>query len=313
MLIIIWVIILALLIGPFLISVPKISGSVDAKKLADVDSKFINVKGVNIHYKELGNGDVTYVLIHGFGASTFSWHKIMPELAKDSRVIAFDRPGFGLTDRPIKWKRFNPYSPKSQVDITIGLMDALNVKNAIIIGHSAGGVVALDTALRYPERVSKLILVDAIIYESGVLQKWLLPVVNTPQMNHLGPLLARVVKIGGDEFLRSTWHNPNNITPSIYDGYHQVLKIENWDRALWNLTKSTYSLHSEKHLKELLMPVLVVTGDDDRIVQTKNSIKLAGEIPGAKLEVIKDAGHIPFEETPSEFLRVLGQWLASLS
>ncbi len=309
MLIIFIVVIILLAVGPFFIKVPKLDGLVDAKTLVDADSKFIKVNGVDVHYKEAGSGEITYILLHGFGASTFSWREVMPELAKSGRVIAFDRPGFGLTERLIKLGKNNPYDSKAQVALSIGLMDALGIKKAVVIGHSAGGVVALNMALNYPDRVSNLVLVDAIVYESGVLYKWLLPLVNTPQMNHLGPLFARVAKIGGDEFLRSTWHDQTKITPAIYNGYHKVLKIKDWDKALWNLTRSTYSLHPEKHLSELSMPVLVITGDDDRVVFTKNSIKLASEIPGSKLEVIQNSGHIPHEEQPVEFMRVLGEWL----
>ncbi len=298
-----------LAIGPFLIPVPALKGLVDARTLTDADSKFVNIKGVDIHYKDIGSGDNVFVLLHGFGASTFSWREVMPELAKVGRVIAFDRPSFGLTARPTSWGKFNPYDPQSQVELTIGLMDALGINKATLVGHSAGGVVALNTALSYPNRVSRLVLVDAAVYESGALASWLLPVLNVPQIDHLGPLLARSLQSGGDDFLRSTWHDPSKITQAIYDGYHKPFKIKDWDKALWNLTRSNYSLQPENRLKELTIPVLVVSGDDDRIVQTKNSIKLSDGIPGAKFEVIKNAGHIPFEEQPAEFMRVLMGWL----
>ena len=270
MLIVIGVVLLLFIIVPLLIPVPKLDGLVDAKSLADSDSKYIDINGVDIHYKQAGIGDTTYILIHGFGASTFSWREVMPELAKTSRVIAFDRPGFGLTDRPIKWRDFNPYSSESQVELVISLMDKLGVDKAILVGHSAGGLVALNTALKYPKRITKLVLVDAAIYEGGVVGRFL-PILNTPQINHLGPLISRVLKNGVDEFVHNTWHNPAKISKSTYDGYYQLFKIKNWDVALWNITKSTYSLKPEKRLSELLMPVLVITGDDDKIIQTKQN------------------------------------------
>ena len=91
------VLILLLGVGPFLIPVPPLEGTVPASQLADPDSKFVEVNGLSVHYKEMGAGETTFILLHGFGASLFSWRDVMEPLSAYGRVIAYDRPAFGLT------------------------------------------------------------------------------------------------------------------------------------------------------------------------------------------------------------------------
>jgi pimeloyl-ACP methyl ester carboxylesterase len=303
---------LIVLIGPFLIPVPPLTNTVPAQQLADADSRFINVNGVNVHYKIYGQGEPTFILLHGFGASIFSWREVAGPLSKLGTVIAYDRPAFGLTDRPLKWEGENPYSLQSQINLAIGLMDQLNVKKAILIGNSAGGTVSMQVALQHPERVQALILVDPAVYAGGGAPAWVKPLLNTPQMDHLGPLFARQLQAQGTQFLKTAWHDPSKITPDIFAGYEKPLQIENWDKALWQLTLANQDSGLVNHLTEFTMPILVITGDDDRIVPTEQSLRLAKEIPNAVLKVIAQSGHVSHEEQPVEFLQAVTEFLASL-
>ena len=112
-------------------------------------------------------------------------------------------------------------------------------KQAVLVGNSAGGRLAVQAALSQPERVSALVLVDAAIYTGrgqsfGILR----PLVFTPQMDRLGPFFARsLAGEQGDEFLRTAWHDPGKITAEIMAGYRKPLRVDNWDRALWEFTK----------------------------------------------------------------------------
>lgn len=292
---------------PLFIPVDEPKDLVEAGTLADADSKFINVRGVNIHYKEKGSGNNVYVLLHGFGASLYSWHEVTDYLAKKGRVIAFDRPAFGLTDRPTSWGKFNPYAPESQVELTIGLMDKLGINKANLIGHSAGGVIALNTALKYPNRFSSLVLVDPYVGQATV-PKWALGFLAWPQVDRFGPLIARSIGSNFDELLKSFWYDPGKLTQADFDAYGQPFKIKNWDKALWSLTKSTYSLEPEKRLSELYIPVLVINGDNDPIVKYQDSRALAEKIKNSKYVTIQNSGHIPQEEQPEEFIRALDQF-----
>jgi pimeloyl-ACP methyl ester carboxylesterase len=307
---------LIIVVGPFLVPVPPLEDTVPPASLADPDSRFVEVEGVRIHYKEMGEGEPAMILLHGFGASTFSWREVMAPLADHGTVIAFDRPAFGLTERPMRntddWPGYNPYAPEAQARLTRGLMDALGVDTAILVGNSAGGTVATLTTLTYPDRVEALILVDAAIYTGGGSPAFLRPLFNTPQMRHLGPLIARRIRDWGIEFGRSAWHDPSAIPPEFWEGYTDPLRVEHWDRALWELTSASRASNLEARLDELTLPVLVITGDDDRIVPTEESVRLAQELPNAELAVLDACGHIPQEECPGPWLDAVEAFLTEL-
>ena len=304
--------ILITLIGPFLVPVPPLENTVPAESLADPDSQFIEQNGLRVHYKKFGGGEPVMILLHGFGASVFSWREVTGPLSNLGTVIAYDRPAFGLTGRPLAWQGPDPYSLQSQVDLLIALMDAFRIEKAVLVGNSAGGTVALETALQHPERVQALVLVDAAIYAGGGAPGWVKPILNTPQMDHLGPLFARQLQAQGTEFLKSAWHDPSRITPEIFAGYEKPLKINDWDRALWQLTLSDQTGGAVGHLSTINLPVLVITGDDDRIVPTGQSLRLADELPGALLQVIPQCGHVPHEECPDVFMQAVTEFLAAL-
>lgn len=303
------VFLLLLLIVPFLIPIPPLEGTLPPQQLADPDSRFIYVNELNVHYKKRGEGQPVFILLHGFGASLFSWREVIDPLAVYGTVIAYDRPAFGLTERPLQWQGQNPYTPEAQTALVIGLMDQLGVKKAILVGNSAGGTIAMQTALTHPERVQALILVSPAVYSGGGAPSWVRPLLKTPQMRRLGLLFIRQIQTRGVELIYTAWHDPSRITPEILEGYQKPLRAENWDRALWELTLASHESDLPERLTELNLPVLVVTGDDDRIVPTEQSIRLAQELPNAVLVVIPRCGHLPQEECPEPFLQAVAEFL----
>jgi len=314
-LIVLAVLLALVIIGPLVVPLPALSDTVPPEQLADPDSQFVDINGVTVHYKEAGQGDTALLLLHGFASSTYSWREVMEPLAEDARIVAFDRPAFGLTERPMPGDfpdGVNPYTADAQVDLTVGLMDALGIERGVLVGNSAGGTIATYTALRYPERVQALVLVDAAIYEGGGSPGWIRPLLTTPQARRIGPLLVRNIRDWGYQFGQSAWHDPARFTDEIWANYSKPLQAENWDRALWELTQASRPLGLDQRLEELAVPVLVITGDDDRIVPTEQSIRLAGEIPGAELVVIPNCGHVPQEECPDAFLAAMAEFLAGL-
>lgn len=314
-LIVLAVLLALVIIGPLVVPLPALSDTVPPEQLADPDSQFVDINGVTVHYKEAGQGDTAPLLLHGFASSTYSWREVMEPLAEDARIVAFDRPAFGLTERPMPGDfpdGVNPYTADAQVDLTVGLMDALGIERGVLVGNSAGGTIATYTALRYPERVQALVLVDAAIYEGGGSPGWIRPLLTTPQARRIGPLLVRNIRDWGYQFGQSAWHDPARFTDEIWANYSKPLQAENWDRALWELTQASRPLGLDQRLEELAVPVLVITGDDDRIVPTEQSIRLAGEIPGAELVVIPNCGHVPQEECPDAFLAAMAEFLAGL-
>jgi pimeloyl-ACP methyl ester carboxylesterase len=301
-----------LLGGPFLIPVPPLKGTSPPQTLADDDSQFIEINGLNIHVKKMGQGDPVFLLLHGFAASLYSWHAVMKPLSQLGTVISFDRPGFGLSEHPISWEGQNPYSAETQVDLVVKLLDHFGVQQAILIGNSAGGTVSMQVALEHPERVSALILVDPAVYNGMGAPRWVQPILATPQMRHLGPLISRQILKRGPELIKLAWHDPTILSPEMLEFYKKPYQVENWDKALWEFTLASRPTGLSERLKEITLPVLVITGDHDRIVPTKDSIRLAGELPNASLQVIPNAGHIPHEEQPQVFIEAVTSYLSKI-
>ena len=308
-LIVLLVLLLVVMVGPFLVPVPPLAGTVPAESLAAPDGHYVQVDGLNIYYKSLGQGPTTFILLHGFGASVFSWREVMQPLSQYGRVIAYDRPAFGLTERPMSWTGVNPYSPEGNMNLLLGLMDQFGVAQAVLIGNSAGGTLAMQFALTHPDRVQALILVDPAVYTKGG-PGWVSLIGNTPEMQHLGPLIVRSIRTSGIQLLTTAWHDPSKITPAIMAGYTQPLSVDNWDRALWDFNLAAHDTGLTQHLQDFKLPILVITGADDRVVPTAQSVKLASILPGAKLVVIPNAGHVPHEEQPAAFMQAVENFLA---
>jgi len=129
-------------------------------------------------------------------------------------------------------------------------------------------------------------------------------------MKRLGPLLIRKYYTNFFEKARTlAWHDLSKQTPEILEGYKKPMRAHNWDRALWEFALAYETLDLQEELGGIDVPVLVLTGDDDRIVLPEASEKIADEISHAELVVIANAGHLPHEETPEEFLEVANNFL----
>jgi len=306
------ILLLAALVGPFLVPIPPLEDTVPPEQLADPDSRFIEIDGINVHYKRYGQGEPVFILLHGFAASEFSWRNVVTPLAHMGTVVAYDRPAFGLTSRPMpgEWAGRSPYSAEAQADMLVALMDALDIEQAVLVGNSAGGTVAALTALRYPQRVQALVLVDPAIYTNRSTSSLVRLVLSTPQMRRIGPLFSRQIKTWGIEFAKSAWHDPSKLTPEVWAGYTKPLQAENWDRALWELTLAGQPLKLDEQLGQIALPMLVITGDDDRIVPTEQSIRLAGKLSNARLVVVPDCGHVPHEECPEAFMKAVREFVS---
>ncbi len=299
-------------LGPFVVPVPTLDGLVSEQEFVDPDSQFIEINGVNIHYKEAGVGERTFILLHPFGGSTYSWREVMDEFAQYGKVIAYDRPAFGLTERPLpgEWEE-NPYGMKANVEILRELLDSMGVEKTVLVGNSAGGGVAVAFALEYPERIDELILVDPGVGGGRGPQfpAWALPVMWTPQMRHLGPLMMRDYQESLPRTLERGWFDQTKLTNEIRERHLQILKIKNWDKAFYELTFAPAYPELRPLLPNLTVPVLVVAGQEDRLIRSWYFEAVATEIPEATLNLIPQCGHMPQEECPTEFMEVVLKYL----
>ncbi len=301
-----------MVVGPLLIPIKPLKDTVPPQELGDAESQFIEINGQKIHVKKMGQGEPVFLLLHGFASSLYSWHSVMQPLSQLGTVIAYDRTGFGLSERPLTWKGKSPYSSEVQVELAVALLDHFDVQKAILVGNSAGGTVAMQIALEYAQRVSALVLVDPAVYNGGGAPQWMQPILASPQMRRLGPLFARQILAHGPDLLKLAWHNPALIPPDILELYQKPYQAENWDKALWEFTLASRPAGLSKRLNELTLPILVISGDHDRIVPTQDSIRLASELPNASLEVIINTGHVPHEEQPEQFMQAVTEYISNL-
>ena len=131
-------------------------------------------------------------------------------------------------------------------------------------------------------------------------------------MQHLGPLFVRSIQKRVLELIRTAWHDPARITQETRDGYTLPLKADGWDQALWFFTMASRDTGLLEHLQDFKVPILVITGEDDRIVPTADSVKLAGELPEAQLVIIPESGHVPHEELPALLLSAVDGFMQAL-
>jgi pimeloyl-ACP methyl ester carboxylesterase len=304
-----------LLVGPFLIPVNS-SGTVTnveaaANQFGD-KSKFIEVVGHDVHYLTAGDpsSDRLILLLHGFGANVSTWDLVLDELGAAGFVVAYDRAAFGFTERPESWSGTNPYSSAGQLEVIQALIDEFGAgKEVVILGHSAGGNLAAAFAAQNPEAVDQLILLDPAIYTSGGTPDWLTWIYDIPQLNHVGPALVSSIATSGLDLLDRSYFDKSLVTEELKAKYTAPLKIAGWEKAFWNFNKAPRTTNVDKQLASITMPTLVITGDNDEVVATSDSIRLAGELPNAQLVVIEDCGHLPNEEKSQEFLTAVAGFL----
>lgn len=285
------------------------SGTLSNIQAAGPNAEFVEVAGLKVHivHEEYsGNCNCQaplLVLMHGFGASTFSWREVAKPLAQLGDVIAYDRPAFGFTDRPTEWTGANPYGFEGNFKILDGLIAKFGTKREIVlVGQSAGGQLAAEYARLNPAKVKALILVDPAILTTGGGPEGIDWLYQIPQIAKLGPILVSSIATSGDDLLRKSFYSQTVLTQAVYDGYHAPLKVKGWEKAFWNFATAPRKNQLAKNLGTLLTPSLLITGDSDTVVPTKDTVRLDSLIPNSELEVIEKAGHLPNEEQPAAFL-----------
>lgn len=300
--------VVAALVVPMVVPVDS-SGTRTYLEAAGPNAEFQNVAGLDVHLEKVDYSGTCncqaplILLLHGFGASSFSWQKVSGPLSKLGEVVAYDRPAFGFTERPTEWAVTNPYSLAGQIDLLDGLIAKFGQgRKVILVGHSAGGQLAAEFARLRPKKVNALILVDPAILTTGGIPAWLSWVLDVPQIDRIGPLLVGQISSSGDSVIRQSWFDPSKISQATFDGYHAPLQIKGWERAFWQFVKAPKATDLSEKLDQVTQATLVITGDSDTIVPTAEALKLAGLLPLAELEVIAKTGHLPQEESPAAFI-----------
>ncbi|CAM6004522.1 unnamed protein product, partial [Sphagnum balticum] len=279
-----------------------------------------------LHEKDTG-----VVLLHGFGGGVFSWRHVMGSIAREvgCRVVAFDRPGWGLTSRPqrFEWETkgfLNPYDLHTQVDLLFEFCQELGLRSVVLVGHADGGLLALMAAARALKskdsiqlEVKGLVLVGVSLSQE-VVPPFARVLLHTSLARHmLRPLLRSEI---GQVMTRRAWHDASKLTSETLDLYKGPLHVEGWDKALAEVSKAsmTSGVLSSTSAAELVrcvtnLPVLVIAGVQDHLVPLKAAQSLTSQLPLSRLAAIPGCGHLPHEECPTALLSSTIPFISQLS
>ena len=263
---------------------------------------------VKLFYEEKGKGP-TVLLIHGFGASTYTWRHIAPDLARDHRVIAVDMKGFGQSDKPFD----ESYSVFDQAELLAQLIVDLDLRDLTVIGHSFGGGVALVLALdedeRLEGRIKKLVLLDSIAYPQDI--PMFFRMLDMPLVSHVGVRMvppAVQTRIA----LQIAYLDNSKIDDEEVETYAAPLRTAAGKHAIIHSARQIVPEGIEEiseRYKSIQQPTLILWCDHDRIVPLDVGLKLRRELPNARLKLVEKCGHMPQEEQPAATLRLLREFL----
>ena len=266
-------------------------------------SQFVDVDGVRVHYQEAGERSApALVLIHGFASSTLVWSKVFLALAEEGyRVIAVDMLGYGYSAKP----RNGEYTIAGQAKLLTRLLDCLGIKRAIFVGSSYGGAVAATCALDYADRVEKLILVGTVNNNRPLAFK-LMRVFGSPVFGDVvSPLL-----IGSRRLLRRRMKRVYDRHAWVLDerrveARHLPLRAAGTQRAIVRTVRRWDAERISRDAHLIRQPTLLLWGENDREIPLADGERLHAEIPGSRLIVFLNCGHLPHEEYPEAFTNVV--------
>lgn len=266
-------------------------------------SCFIDVDGIRVHYQEAGDRSApALVLIHGFASSTLVWSKVFLRLAEAGyRVIAVDMLGYGYSAKP----KNGEYTIGGQAKLLTRLLDALGIPQAIFVGSSYGGAVAATCALDFPDRVEKLVLVGAVNNNRPLAFK-LMRFFGSPVLGDVvSPLL-----IGSRRLLRRRMKRVYDrhawvMDERRVDARHLPLRAAGTQRAIINTVRRWDAERISRDAHLITQPTLLLWGENDLDIPLADGERLHAEIPGSRLIVFLNCGHLPHEEYPEAFTNVV--------
>ncbi|HEY2961631.1 MAG TPA: alpha/beta hydrolase [Pyrinomonadaceae bacterium] len=266
-------------------------------------SRFTDIDGVRVHYQEAGaKSNPALVLVHGFASSTLVWSKVFLSLAQAGfHVITVDLLGFGYSGKP----KNGEYTIAGQASFLIKLLERLGIKRATFVGSSYGGAIAATCALDHPHRVEKLVLVGTVnnnqplrfnlmrLFGSRVVGDVVSPLLISSRR-----LLRRRMKRVYD---RHAWV----LDERRVDARHFPLRASGTQRAIIRTVRSWDAERISRDAHLIRQPTLLLWGENDLEVPLADGERLHQEIPGSRLVVFLNCGHLPHEEYPEAFTNVV--------
>lgn len=252
-----------------------------------------------------------FVLLHGFGGSSFTWRYWVPALARRGRVLLVDMKGFGEAPKPDDGR----YSPIDLAELVTRLIRVRDLRHVTLVGHSLGGGVALIAALSEAglddRRIQRLVLVASPAYPQRLPPFVALayrPRLSTILMRLLGP--RRIVR----GILRSIVRDRGAVSDEQVEAYTRALLAPDGVRALLDTGRQIVPASLgvlSKRFSEIDVPVLLLWGRQDRVVPLSVGERLERELQYARMEILEECGHLPPEELPEQSLAHLESFLDS--
>jgi pimeloyl-ACP methyl ester carboxylesterase len=291
-----------------------------AQDFADPDGLFVEIEGATLYYVDRGNPDGNpLVLLHGLGGSTADFYTMMEPLEDAGyRVIAFDRPPFGLADKSPDLD----YSLANQAAWTVGLMDYLGIERATLIGHSAGGPLVAKVALDYPERVDRLVLL------AGSIDTWQGSGEGNAATNAVGFLIQQTFNPDQEsarEQLREYFSQEtllagqaaSRVTPIDFTSERiayatRWTQIEGWEAGLLAFGRAFIADRTgvtPDMTADITQPTLLIWGREDSQIPLRVGLRLQETIPNNQMVILEEAGHLSWEDAPEAFNAALLQFL----
>ena len=276
-------------------------------KWAPPPSQLVAIDGMTVHLRDEGPRDdpQPIVLLHGTSASLHTWDGWVAALKGQRRVIRFDLPGFGLTGPSPDGQ----YTAQRYVQFITAVYDHLGLQHSVLGGNSLGGALAWETALAIPQRVDKLILVDAAGYT------------NTPKSMPIGFKLAAIPELKPimskllprsmvESSVRNVYGDPSKVTPELVDRYYELTLREGNRAALSDRFKQTVWGADADQIKRVKQPTLILWGDQDRLILPEHGDHFAQDIAGSRLVKFVGLGHVPHEEDPAQTVAIVKSFLS---
>jgi pimeloyl-ACP methyl ester carboxylesterase len=276
---------------------------------AKAPSQFLSVGGMQVHFRDEGprTDPMPIVLLHGTSASLHTWEGWVSGLKEQRRIIRMDLPGFALTGPNPE----NDYSMQAYAKFIKAFLDQLEVKQCVLAGNSLGGGIAWVTAHAYPDRVTKLILVDASGYppESAKLKPDIPIGFKIARLPLARDLMKSVLprQVVADS-LAQVYGDPSKVSAELIDLYYEMALREGNRRALGRRMDQGYTGVVE-HIAQLNLPTLILWGGQDRLIGLEFAERFAKDIKGSKLVAFHELGHVPHEESPEKTLPALQAFL----
>lgn len=260
----------------------------ELKGYTDNNSRFVEIEGMRVHYKDEGEGK-PLVLLHGTAASLHTWDGWVDELKSSFRIIRIDLPAFGITG-------LNPageYSIDFYSHFVKQFLDTLGINQCYLAGNSLGGGIAWTFTTDYPAYVEKLILIDASGYPGDAPVIFKLATV---------PVVSNIMRYVTPEFIikknvEAVYYDDDKITDELVDRYYKLTLREGNRQAFIDRAKSGGADYKTSNISEIDIPVLIMWGKYDEWIPLKDAHQFKKDISNSRLEIY-EAGHIPMEEIP---------------